>query len=167
MTEYPRDVVGYAGDPPHARWPRDARLALQFVINYEEGGESCVLHGDASSETFLSEIIDAQPYTGARHMSMESIYEYGSRAGFWRLHRLFTERGWPVTVFGVATALQRNPAAVRAMRSAGAAHGGVRREAPGLVHGPRQPQHAPAGRRGRRLSVPRRLLRGRSTVLVS
>jgi putative urate catabolism protein len=126
MTEYPRDVVGYAGDPPHARWPRDARLALQFVINYEEGGESCVLHGDASSETFLSEIIDAQPYTGARHMSMESIYEYGSRAGFWRLHRLFTERGWPVTVFGVATALQRNPAAVRAMRSAGweiACHG--------------------------------------------
>ena len=100
------------------RWPQDARLALQFVINYEEGAENCVLHGDAASEAFLSEIVGAQPLPGQRHMNMESIYEYGARAGFWRLHRLFTERGMPVTVFGVAMALQRNPAVVAAMQAA-------------------------------------------------
>ena len=93
----------------------DARIAVQFVVNYEEGGESCILHGDAEAEAFLSEIIGAAPISGARHVNMESIYEYGSRAGFWRLHRLFTERRVPVTVFGVAMALQRNPAAVEAM----------------------------------------------------
>ena len=126
MTEYPRDLVGYAGDPPNARWPDGARIALQIVVNYEEGGESSVLHGDPASESFLTEIVGARPYPGARHMSVESIYEYGGRAGFWRLHRLFTERGLPVTVFGVATALERNPAAIEAMRNAGweiACHG--------------------------------------------
>src|SRR5690606_10441073 len=106
MTEdrYPRDMVGYGRQPPHPHWPGEARLALQFVINYEEGGESCILHGDASSEAFLSEIVGAAPWPGQRHMSMESVYEYGSRAGFWRLWRLFTERGLPVTVYGVAMA---------------------------------------------------------------
>ncbi len=116
--DYPRDLVGYGAHPPDARWPGGARLALQFVLNFEEGGENCVLHGDAASEAFLSEIIGAQPYAGARHMSMESIYEYGTRAGFWRLHRLFTARGLPLTVFGVAMALERHPEAVAAMRAA-------------------------------------------------
>lgn len=123
---YPRDMSGYAGEPPRARWPDEARLALQFVINYEEGAENSVLHGDTHSEAFLSEIVGAVPYQGARHMNMESLYEYGSRAGFWRLHRLFTERGIAVTVFGVAMAMQRNPAAVDAMLGAGweiASHG--------------------------------------------
>jgi putative urate catabolism protein len=127
MTDpYPRDLVGYGRTPPNPAWPGGARLALQFVINYEEGGENCILHGDASSEAFLSEIVGAQPLDGVRHMNMESIYEYGSRAGFWRLWRLFTGRGIPVTVFGVATALARNPEAVAAMREAGweiASHG--------------------------------------------
>jgi allantoinase len=113
-TPYPRDLTGYGRRPPHARWPNDARIAVQFVINYEEGAENCVLHGDAGSETFLSEIIGAQSFQ-ARHMSMESMYEYGSRAGFWRLHRMFTARGIPVTVFGVAMALERNPEVVQAM----------------------------------------------------
>lgn len=115
---YPRDLKGYAGQPPNPKWPDNARLALQFVINYEEGGENCILHGDAASEAFLSEIIGAQPLQGVRHMNMESIYEYGSRAGFWRLHRLFTERNLPITVYGVTTALERNPEAVEAMNSA-------------------------------------------------
>jgi putative urate catabolism protein len=115
---YPRDLLGYGATPPDPRWPDGARLALQFVVNFEEGGENCVLHGDAASETFLSEIIGAPAYAGARHMSMESIYEYGTRAGFWRLHRLFTERGLPVTVFGVAMALERHPQAVAAMLDA-------------------------------------------------
>ena len=128
MTEgdYPRDLVGYAGQPPDPAWPDGARIAVQFVVNYEEGGENCVLHGDTASEAFLSEIVGAEAYEGTRHMSMESIYEYGSRAGFWRLHRLFTERDMPVTVFGVAMALEHNPAAVAAMRDAGweiASHG--------------------------------------------
>ena len=112
---YPRDLAGYANNVPDADWPDGARLALQFVINYEEGGENCVLHGDPASEAFLSEIVGAQPIAGMRHMNMESIYEYGARAGFWRLHRMFTGRGWPVTVFGVAMALQRNPHVVDAM----------------------------------------------------
>jgi OHCU decarboxylase len=126
MTPYPRDLVGYGRNPPHAKWPNDARICVQFVINYEEGGENCILHGDAASEAFLSEIVGAQPWPGQRHMNMESIYEYGSRAGFWRLHRLFTDRNIPVTVFGIATAMARNPGAVVAMRDAGweiATHG--------------------------------------------
>jgi len=117
-TQYPRDLVGYGGRPPQPRWPGNARLAVQFVINYEEGGENCILHGDAASEAFLSEIVGAQPWPGQRHLNMESIYEYGSRAGFWRLHRLFTERNLPVTVYGVAMALERNPTAVQAMLDA-------------------------------------------------
>ena len=112
---YPRNMSGYGASPPNPNWPGDARLALQFVVNYEEGGENCVLHGDPGSEAFLSEIVGAQSYTGVRHMNMESIYEFGSRAGFWRLHRMFSERGVPVTVFGVAMALERNPEAVAAM----------------------------------------------------
>jgi OHCU decarboxylase len=115
---YPRDLIGYGSKPPHANWPKGARIAVQIVLNYEEGGENCILHGDAASEAFLSEIVGAQPWPGQRHMNMESIYEYGSRAGFWRLHRLFTERQVPVTVFGVATAMQRNPDAVAAMNEA-------------------------------------------------
>jgi allantoinase len=116
-TPYPRDLIGYGEHPPHANWPGSARIAVQFVINYEEGGENCVLHGDSASETFLSEIIGARAYE-ARHMSMESIYEYGSRAGFWRLHRLFKKYQMPVTVYGVAMALERNPDAVAAMLDA-------------------------------------------------
>ena len=115
---YPRDMLGYAANPPPANWPGRARIALQFVINYEEGGENNILHGDHASEAFLSEIVGAQPYPGVRHFNMESLYEYGSRAGFWRLHRLFTERGIPVTVFAVAMAMQRNPQAVEAMLAA-------------------------------------------------
>ncbi len=126
MTDYPRDLRGYGAQPPAANWPGGARTALQFVVNYEEGGENCVLHGDAASEAFLSEIVGAVPVEGQRHMNMESLYEYGSRAGFWRLHRLFTQNKVPVTVFGVAMALERNPDAVAAMQDAGweiATHG--------------------------------------------
>ncbi len=108
MSDYPRDMIGYGPNPPRAQWPGDARIALQFVLNYEEGGESNVLHGDAGSEQFLSEIIAAPSYPD-RHMSMESIYEYGSRAGVWRLLREFESRGLPLTVFAVAMALQRHP----------------------------------------------------------
>jgi allantoinase len=114
MTDYPRDMIGYGETPPDPKWPGGARLALQFVINYEEGGENNILHGDKASETFLSEIIGAKAYE-ARHMSMESLYEYGSRAGFWRLYRLFRRFGFPVTVYGVAMAMQRNPDVVDAM----------------------------------------------------
>ena len=123
---YPRDLAGYGRTPPFADWPDGARIAVQFVINYEEGGENNVLHGDAASEAFLSEIIGAAPWPGQRHMNMESIYEYGGRAGFWRLHRMFTERAMPVTVYAVATAMQRNPGPVAAMKEAGweiATHG--------------------------------------------
>jgi OHCU decarboxylase len=128
MTEqaYPRDLAGYGRTPPFADWPNGARVALQFVINYEEGGENNILHGDAASEAFLSEIVGAAPWPGQRHMNMESIYEYGSRAGFWRLHRMFTERAMPVTVYAVATAMRRNPEPVAAMNEAGweiATHG--------------------------------------------
>jgi putative urate catabolism protein len=111
-------MVGYGRNAPDPEWPGGAHVAVQFVVNYEEGGESNILHGDAASESLLSEIIGAQPWPGQRHMNMESIYEYGSRAGFWRLWRLFTGRGVPVTVYGVATALARNPEAVAAMREA-------------------------------------------------
>ena len=123
---YPRDMVGYGAKPPHPKWPNKARIAVQFVINYEEGGENCILHGDEASERFLSEIVGAEAYQGMRHANMESIYEYGSRAGFWRLHRMFTQRKLPVTVFGVAMALERNPDIVQAMQDAGweiASHG--------------------------------------------
>ena len=124
-SNYPRDLVGYGRNPPHARWPGGARVALQFVLNYEEGGENCVLHGDPASETFLSEIIGAQAFP-MRHMSMESLYEYGSRAGLWRLLRLFEDRKLPLTVFGVAQALARHPDAVAAFQELGheiACHG--------------------------------------------
>ncbi len=123
---YPRDLRGYGEHPPHARWPGRARICVQFVLNHEEGGENNILHGDAASEAFLSEIVGAQPWPGRRHVNMESIYEYGSRAGFWRLHRLFTGRAIPVTVFAVATALQRYPEIAAPMRDAGweiATHG--------------------------------------------
>jgi putative urate catabolism protein len=112
---YPRDMIGYGRDIPQVSWPGGARIAVQIVINYEEGAENCVLHGDQASEAFLSDIVGASAYEGQRHMNMESMYEYGSRAGFWRLHRLFTARKIPLTVFGVAMALQRNPAVVDAM----------------------------------------------------
>ena len=117
MSVYPRDLIGYGANPPHPNWPGNARVAVQFVLNYEEGGENCVLHGDSHSEIFLSEIIGAQAYPD-RHLSMESIYEYGSRAGFWRLHRLFTQANIPLTVFGVTMALERHPEAVKAMLDA-------------------------------------------------
>jgi len=118
LTRYPRDMRGYGATPPDAKWPGGAKIAVQFVINYEEGGENCILHDDAASEAFLSEIVGAAPWPGQRHWNMESIYEYGARAGFWRLHRLFTEFDMPVTVYGVASALARSPEQVRAMQDA-------------------------------------------------
>ena len=126
MNNYPRDMKGYGQKTPQVTWPKKAKVAVQFVLNYEEGAENCILHGDKASETFLSEIIGALPFENERHMNMESFYEYGSRAGFWRLHRLFTEREIPLTVFGVAMAMQRNPEAVEAMLKANweiASHG--------------------------------------------
>ncbi|HMV16408.1 MAG TPA: allantoinase PuuE [Zoogloea sp.] len=107
-SEYPRDLVGYGAHPPHADWPGRARVAVQFVLNYEEGGENCVLHGDPGSEQFLSEMFNPAAYPD-RHLSMESIYEYGSRVGVWRILREFERRGLPLTVFGVGMALQRHP----------------------------------------------------------
>lgn len=115
---YPRDMIGYGSQPVDPKWPGGARIAVQFVINYEEGAENSILHGDPASEAFLSEIVDASALKGVRHMNMESMYEYGSRAGFWRLYRLFTKMKFPVTVFGVAMALARNPDAVVAMLEA-------------------------------------------------
>jgi putative urate catabolism protein len=126
VSKYPRDMIGYGRNTPDPKWPGGANVAVQFVINYEEGGENNILHGDAGSEAFLSEIVGAVSWPGQRHMNMESIYEYGSRAGFWRLWRLFTERQVPVTVYGIATAMQRNPEAVAGMKEAGweiASHG--------------------------------------------
>jgi putative urate catabolism protein len=126
MTSYPRDLKGYGRNPPDPRWPEGALIALQFVVNYEEGGENSILHGDVASEAFLSETIGAEPWPGMRNMNMESVYEYGARAGFWRLWRLFTSRKLPVTVYGVATALERSPEQVAAMKGAGweiASHG--------------------------------------------
>jgi OHCU decarboxylase len=117
---------GYGANPPDPQWPGGARVAVQFVVNYEEGGENCILHGDAASEAFLSEVVGAVPWPGKRHWNMESIYEYGARVGFWRLHRMFTEAAIPVTVYGVATALARSPDQVAAMQAAGweiASHG--------------------------------------------
>jgi allantoinase len=122
---YPRDMRGHGANPPHPHWPGDARVAVQFVLNYEEGAENCVLHGDAGSEQFLSEMFNP-PSFSARHMSMESIYEYGSRAGVWRILREFEKRGLPLTVFGVAMALERNPEVTQAFVELGheiASHG--------------------------------------------
>jgi len=126
VNRYPRDMIGHGPNPPDPRWPGDAKIAVQFVLNYEEGGENNVLHGDAASEAFLSDIAGAAPWPGQRHWNMESIYEYGARAGFWRLHRLFTGADIPVTIYGVATALARSPVQVNAMQDAGweiASHG--------------------------------------------
>jgi putative urate catabolism protein len=125
-SAYPRDLAGYGATPPQARWPGGARIALQFVLNYEEGSENSVLHGDAASESFLSEMVAAQPVAGARHMSMESLFEYGSRAGVWRILSLFRRYKLPLTVFGVAMAMERNPAVVEAFLRDGheiASHG--------------------------------------------
>ena len=124
MTGYPRDMTGYGATAPAAAWPNDARIAVQIVLNYEEGGENNILHGDVASEAFLSEIVGAAAWPGQRHANMESIYEYGSRAGFWRLHRMLNHL--PVTVYGVASALARAPEQLRAMQEAGweiASHG--------------------------------------------
>ncbi|WP_110814798.1 allantoinase PuuE [Pseudoroseicyclus aestuarii] len=115
---YPRDMTGHGPNPPAGPWPNGASVAVSLVLNYEEGGENSLLHGDAASEAFLSDIAGAQPWPGQRHWNMESIYDYGARAGFWRLHRLFTERGIPITIFGVATALARSPEQVAAMTAA-------------------------------------------------
>ncbi|GGG67211.1 polysaccharide deacetylase [Salipiger pallidus] len=126
MHRYPRNMIGHGPNRPDAGWPGGAKIAVQFVLNYEEGGENNVLHGDAASEAFLSDIPGAAQWPGQRHWNMESIYEYGARAGFWRLHRLFTGRGIPLTIYGVATALARNPEQVEAMKEAGweiASHG--------------------------------------------
>ncbi len=126
MNRYPRNMIGYGATPPDAAWPGGAKVAVQFVLNYEEGGENNILHGDAGSEAFLSDIAGAAPWPGQRHWNMESIYDYGARAGFWRLHRMFTAAGIPVTIYGVSTALARSPEQVAAMKSAGweiASHG--------------------------------------------
>ena len=126
MNRYPRNMIGYGANPPDAAWPGGAKIAVSLVLNYEEGGENCVLHGDAASEAFLSDIAGAAMWPGQRHWNMESIYEYGARAGFWRLHRLFTGMDIPVTIYGVATALARSPEQVAAMKDAGweiASHG--------------------------------------------
>ena len=124
-SAYPRDLIGYGRNPPHANWPSKAKIAVQFVLNYEEGGENSVLHGDVGSEQFLSEIIGAASFN-ARHLSMESIYEYGSRAGVWRILREFENRKLPLTVFGVGMALQRHPDLTQAFKDLGheiACHG--------------------------------------------
>ncbi len=126
MTAYPRDMTGYGRNPPDPKWPGGAKVCVQFVVNYEEGGENNILHGDAASEAFLSEIVGAAAWAGQRHWNMESIYEYGARAGFWRLWRMFTARNIPATVYGVAHALMRSPEQVAAMKEANweiASHG--------------------------------------------
>lgn len=125
-SDYPRDMIGYGAAPPQADWPGGARIAVQFVLNYEEGGENNILHGDKASEAFLSEIVGAKPLDGVRHINMESIYEYGSRVGVWRILDLFARHDIPLTVFAVAMALQRNPSVAKAFIDAGhevASHG--------------------------------------------
>lgn len=117
-ADYARDMRGHGRNSPDPQWLGGANIAVQFVVNYEEGGENCILHGDKASEAFLSEIVGAAPWPGQRHMNMESIYEYGARAGFWRLWRMFTQRKMDVTVYGVATALARSPEQVAAMQEA-------------------------------------------------
>jgi peptidoglycan/xylan/chitin deacetylase (PgdA/CDA1 family) len=193
MTRYPRDFTGYGPTPPHPHWPGGAKIAVQIVLNYEEGGENNILHGDMASEAFLSEIVSAEAWPGQRHWNKESIYEYGARAGFWRLHRML--RDLPVTVYGVATALARGPEQVAAMKEAGweiASHGlkwieykdfseteerahmeeairlhtEVVGEPPArLVHGPDVDAHRAARRRGGRLRLRRRQLRRRIALL--
>lgn len=116
---YPRNLIGYGQTPPHAHWPDNSRIALSFVLNYEEGGERCILHGDRESEAFLSEMVSAQPLAGVRNMSMESLYEYGSRAGVWRILELFKRHDVPLTIFAVAMAAQRHPEIIRTMVEAG------------------------------------------------
>lgn len=116
-SPYSRDLIGYHGQPPQVKWPNNAKVAVQFVLNYEEGGEKHIEHGDDGSEQFLSEIIGAASYP-AKHMSMDSMYEYGSRAGFWRIHNEFQKRKLPMTIFGVAMALARNPYIVEAIKQA-------------------------------------------------
>lgn len=126
VSTQPRDLIGYGAHPPHAAWPNNARIAVQFVLNYEEGAENCILNGDPASETFLSEIVGAKAYEGVRHMSMEWLYEYGSRAGLWRLLRLFRQQDITATVFAVGLAVAQNPDAAKAMIEAGfevASHG--------------------------------------------
>ena len=126
MNRYPRDFRGHGPNPPDAAWPGGAKIAISIVLNYEEGGENCLLHGDGQSEAFLSDIAGAAQWPGQRHWNMESIYDYGARAGFWRLHRLFVEKSIPVTIYGVTSALARNPEQVAAMKAAGweiASHG--------------------------------------------
>ncbi|UWR92971.1 allantoinase PuuE [Phaeobacter inhibens] len=118
MNRYPRNMIGYGATPPDAAWPGAAKVAVQFVLNYEEGGENNILHGDAGSEAFLSDIAGAAPWPGQRHWNMESIYDYGARAGFWRLHRMFTAANIPLTIYGVASALARSPEQVAAMKAA-------------------------------------------------
>ena len=192
---YPRNLQGYGGNPPFADWPGGAPVAVSLVLNYEEGGENCILHGDAASEGFLSEIPGAAPWPGQRHWNMESVYEYGARAGFWRLRDLFVSRGVPVTVYGVASALARSPAQVAAMQEAGweiASHGlrwidyrnhdpeaeqadldeairlhtEVTGEAPKrLVHRPHLGQHRRPRLRDRPLRLGRRHLRRRPPLL--
>src|SRR5258707_2573123 len=116
---YPRDLHGYGRNPPDPKWPGGARVAVQFVVNFEEGGENNILHGDPASEAFLSDVLGAQPWPGQRHANIESMFEYGSRAGFWRLWRMFTQRQLPTKVFGVATALKQNPRIVDALTETG------------------------------------------------
>ncbi|MBV8402438.1 MAG: allantoinase PuuE [Acetobacteraceae bacterium] len=126
MSHYPRDLIGYGSNPPKADWPGGARIAVQFVLNYEEGGENCILHGDPASEAFLSEIVSAQPLMGVRHISMEQLYEYGSRVGAWRILRLFERSQIPLTIYAVAMAAERYPQVIKAMVDAGheiASHG--------------------------------------------
>lgn len=113
--DYSRNLIGYGANPPHPKWPNNARIAVSFVLNYEEGGERCLLHGDDESESFLSEIPGAMPIKGERHISMESIYEYGSRAGVWRVLRLFEQYDIPLTIFAVAMAVERYPEVAVAM----------------------------------------------------
>ena len=123
--KYPRDMVGYGAKKLKVKWPNNARIALQIVLNYEEGAENCIINGDKHSEVFLSEIIGAQPVKG-RHINMESLYEYGSRSGFWRLHKLFQEKKIPITIFGVGMALEKNPEICKAIKNANyevASHG--------------------------------------------
>src|SRR5262249_61681564 len=124
---YPRDLIGYGRDTPDPKWPGGARLALQIVVNYEEGGERSILHGDRESEAFLHEVVGTEPLPGTRNLNVESVYEYGSRAGFWRLLRMFAERKIPITVYAVAMALERHPEAAAAIIEAGhegMSHGG-------------------------------------------
>jgi putative urate catabolism protein len=126
MSPYPRDLVGYGPNPPKADWPGGARIAVQFVLNYEEGGENCILHGDPASEAFLSEIVSAQPLMGVRHISMEQLYEYGSRVGVWRILKLLERSQIPLTIYAVAMAAERHPQVIKAMVDAGheiASHG--------------------------------------------